>query len=104
LLDEPFAALDEETRFKLAEDLRALWLEKKMTIVFVTHSIHEACFLSNRILTLSNKPGHFQHDIKINLPEKRTKTLRTDAVFTEELKRIYAILNSQQSSWSSNEK
>lgn len=95
LLDEPFAALDEQTRFKLAEELRELWRKKKMTVIFVTHSVHEACFLANRIVTLSEKPAQIKHDIRINLPEKRTTSLRTEADFNAELKRLYNILENK---------
>jgi NitT/TauT family transport system ATP-binding protein len=87
LLDEPFAALDETTRFKLGEDLRALWFEKKMTVIFVTHSVQEACFLSERILALENKK--IKREIKIELPAFRTNSLRTETIFTEQLKNIY---------------
>lgn len=94
LLDEPFAALDEQTRFKLSEDLRDLWRKKRMTVIFVTHSVQEACFLGNRILILSEKPSVIKHDIKINLPEVRKTDLRTEAVFNSELKKIYALIES----------
>jgi NitT/TauT family transport system ATP-binding protein len=96
LLDEPFAALDEQTRFQLAEDLRELWLRKKMTTVFVTHSVQEACFLANRILILSQSPSTVQHDICINLPEKRTHSLRTENAFNEQLKRVYSLIDNNE--------
>lgn len=94
LLDEPFAALDEQTRFKLSEDLRDLWCKKRMTVVFVTHSVQEACFLGNRILILSEKPSVIKHDVKINLPEVRKTELRTEVQFNNELKKIYALIES----------
>jgi len=96
LLDEPFAALDEQTRFKLAEDLRDLWVKKRMTVVFVTHSVQEACFLGNRILILSEKPAVIKHDVKINLPLERKISLRTDTAFNSELKKIYDLLDIPQ--------
>lgn len=92
LLDEPFAALDEQTRFQLAEDLRALWQQSAMTVVFVTHSLHEACFLAERVLALSKNPAQIAADLKIQLPETRKNSLRTDAIFVEELKKIYGAL------------
>ena len=57
LMDEPFAALDEITRFKLNDDLVALWRELRMTVVFVTHSVFESVFLSNRIVVMTGRPG-----------------------------------------------
>lgn len=92
LMDEPFAALDEQTRFKLSEDLRELWASSELTIVFVTHSVHEACFLGERILTLAGRPAHIDQEIKVNLPSERKNSLRVEASFNEELKRIYSLL------------
>ncbi len=96
LLDEPFAALDEQIRFKLAEDLRALWLDQKMTVVFVTHSLQEACFLSNRVLILANQPTFVKADLQINLPLVRTTSLRTETDFNEQLKLIYQAFNAEK--------
>ena len=59
LMDEPFAALDEITRFKLNDDLLALWQELRMTVVFVTHSVFESVFLSNRIVVMTAGPAAF---------------------------------------------
>lgn len=89
LLDEPFAALDEHTRFKLSEDLRHLWQQSGMTVIFVTHSVTEACFLANRVLVLSDKPAKIHSDIQITLPENRTNSLRTEIIFSGQLKKIY---------------
>lgn len=77
LLDEPFSALDEVIRFKLQEDLRSIWVKNKMTTIFVTHSVSEAVFLSNRILVMSPKPGHILLNKEINLNETRTNDLRS---------------------------
>lgn len=76
LLDEPFAALDEITRFKLNEDLRALWLKVRCTIVFVTHSVFESVFLSNRIVVMTKRPGRIVADLAVDLPETRDNALR----------------------------
>ncbi len=69
LMDEPFAALDEFTRHKLQEDLRALWRRSGKTIVFVTHSIYEAAFLASRILVMSPRPGRIAADISGLAPD-----------------------------------
>ncbi|MGH6968327.1 MAG: ABC transporter ATP-binding protein [Stellaceae bacterium] len=76
LLDEPFAALDEITRFKLNEDLRALWWRHRCTVVFVTHSVFESVFLSNRIVVMTKRPGRIVADLAVDLPETRDNALR----------------------------
>ena len=96
LLDEPFAALDEETRFRLGEDLRALWLKNSMTVIFVTHSLHEACFLGERVLALSKKPATISAEVMVELPKVRSNSIRTEMIFSEQLKKIYAAVNSEQ--------
>ncbi len=93
LMDEPFAALDEQTRFRLSEDLRRLWASSDLTIVFVTHSVHEACFLGERILTLAGRPARIDQEIKLNLPRERTNGLRVESQYNQELKRIYSLLD-----------
>lgn len=90
LLDEPFAALDENTRFSLQEELRSLWSkEKSMTVIFVTHSVTEAVFLSERAVILSQRPAQVVGDVRIQLPEERGFQLRTQPSFNAEVKRLY---------------
>lgn len=74
-MDEPFSALDENTRHKLQEDLNNIYVTQKSSIVFVTHSISEAVLLSQRILIM-NANGELKKDIKILLPEKRDSQVR----------------------------
>jgi NitT/TauT family transport system ATP-binding protein len=76
LLDEPFSSLDENIRFRLQEDLRNLCKQYQMTVVFVTHSVSEAVFLSDRIVVLSQRPGRILLDKKILFNENRTDDLR----------------------------
>jgi NitT/TauT family transport system ATP-binding protein len=71
LMDEPFGALDEITRHKLDADLLHLWREKKLTVVFVTHSIHEAVFLSNRVIMMAARPGRIVEEVVIDEPYPR---------------------------------
>jgi len=72
LMDEPFGSLDEFTREKLGEDILRIWAETKKTIVFITHSIPEAAFLSNRIIVLSNRPATITKIIEVDIPYPRT--------------------------------
>ncbi|GMB76476.1 hypothetical protein BCER1_28770 [Bacillus cereus] len=74
LLDEPFGALDAFTRSHLQEVLLNIWEQKKTTMIFVTHDIDEAIYLSNRIIIMSAKPGKIHKVIENNLPYPRNKT------------------------------
>jgi NitT/TauT family transport system ATP-binding protein len=79
LMDEPFAALDEITRFKLNNDLLAVWQAMRRTIIFVTHSVFESVFLSQRILVLTSRPGRVFADIVIPAAYPRDERFRTSA-------------------------
>ncbi|MDE2229441.1 MAG: ABC transporter ATP-binding protein [Alphaproteobacteria bacterium] len=92
LLDEPFAALDEITRFKLNEDLRALWRNLRCTIVFVTHSVFESVFLTNRIVVMTKRPGRIVADLPVNLPETRDAGLRLAPVYSDACRAVSAKL------------
>ncbi|MER2261866.1 MAG: ABC transporter ATP-binding protein [Psychrobacillus sp.] len=72
LMDEPFAALDEQNKFILQEELLSIWSENKKTVLFITHSIDEALLLSDRIVLLSSHPGEIVSEIKVPLPRPRT--------------------------------
>ena len=76
LMDEPFAALDEMTRFKLNNDTLALWQAKQFTTVFVTHSVYESVYLSSRIIIMAARPGRVIADIAIDEPYPRTDAFR----------------------------
>ena len=88
LLDEPFAALDEITRFRLESRLRELWLERGMTVVLVTHSITEAAFLANRAIVLSRRACHIRLDRRLPLPEVRDDSLRLSPQLAAETHRL----------------
>jgi NitT/TauT family transport system ATP-binding protein len=92
LLDEPFAALDEITRQRLDERLRALWLARGITVAFVTHSLSEAVFLAERAVVMSRRPGRIVLDHAIGLPRERPGLMRTDPVFAEEAALLYRAL------------
>ena len=81
LMDEPFAALDEITRFKLNNDLLALWQALRRTVIFVTHSVFELVYLSQRIVVMTPRPGRVFADIAIPAPYPRDERFRTSADF-----------------------
>jgi NitT/TauT family transport system ATP-binding protein len=83
LMDEPFAALDEMTRDRLNEELLRLYAEQKWTVLFVTHSVAEAVFLSSRVVILAAHPGRVAHEITIDLPWPRTSETRESIQFEE---------------------
>ncbi|RZI97443.1 MAG: ABC transporter ATP-binding protein [Variovorax sp.] len=77
LLDEPFAALDEMTRIKLNNDLLAIWREHRFSVIFVTHSVYESVYLSNRIVVMAPRPGRVVDEIRIDEPYPRGEAFRT---------------------------
>jgi NitT/TauT family transport system ATP-binding protein len=85
LMDEPFAALDEMARDRLNEELLRLYSEQKWTVLFVTHSVAEAVFLSTRVVILAAHPGRVAHQIKVDLPWPRTAETRESKAFEEQV-------------------
>lgn len=83
LMDEPFSALDEFTKEKLYEDLLRIWRQTNKTIIFVTHNIQEAVFLSDRICVLSPHPGRLSAIVDVDLPRPRTLDMKESAHFNE---------------------
>ena len=92
LLDEPFAALDELTRLRLDDQLRALWLAQGMTVLFVTHSITEAAYLAERAVVFSPRPARIVADRRIDLPRERSGPIRTDPAFAREVHALFEAL------------
>lgn len=88
LLDEPFAALDEISRLKLAEDLLALRRQEGWTVVFVTHSVFESVFLADRIALFSPRPGRLVEEIAIDFPLPRTARLRMTPDYAERCRQV----------------
>ncbi|MGE0035541.1 MAG: ABC transporter ATP-binding protein [Xanthobacteraceae bacterium] len=83
LMDEPFGALDALTRDQLVLDLQNIWNERRMTVLFITHSVPEAVFLSDRIIVMTPRPGRIDRIIDINLPRPRTLAVRDTPEFAE---------------------
>ena len=92
LMDEPFAALDEFTRAKINDDLLALWQDQGFTALFVTHSVFESVYLSQRILVLSGRPGRLVADIANAAPYPRGEAYRTIPEFNAVAREVLAAL------------
>jgi NitT/TauT family transport system ATP-binding protein len=84
LMDEPFGALDEITRNRLDRDLSELCAREELTVLFVTHSIYEAVFLSSRVLVMSTRPGRILHEVAIDEPQPRRDAFRTTEKFARQ--------------------
>jgi len=83
LMDEPFAALDEFTRQKLNSDLLAAWQVQALAVLFVTHSVYEAVFLSQRVLVMSSRPGRIVAEVAIDAPYPRDAAFRSSPAFVQ---------------------
>ncbi len=88
LMDEPFGALDEITRYRLDSDLLDLWQQQKLTVVFVTHSIFEAVYLSNRVVVMAARPGRVVDQVTIEEPYPRGADFRVSTAFSHYAKRL----------------
>lgn len=82
LMDEPFAALDAQTRLNMQELLLGLWGERRMTVLFVTHDVDEALFLADRVVVLSRRPAQIRSEIAVDLPRPRTTEVLTTPGFS----------------------
>lgn len=81
LLDEPFAALDEIVRRRLADDVLSLWAQSRPALLFVTHSVEEAVYMAQRVLVMAANPGRIVAEIAVEAPLPRPPRFRTDAAF-----------------------
>lgn len=92
LMDEPFAPLDEITRFRLNNDLLALWRALDKTVIFVTHSVFESVYLSQRVVVMTARPGRIQADIRVETVEPRGEAFRTSAAYSDYCRKVSAAL------------
>ena len=93
-----FAALDEITRGRLDDDLRRIWLEQALTVVFVTHSVYESIYLSSRVVLFSARPGRIVASIDVDAPGLRDESFRADPYYTERCLQASAALRAASAS------
>jgi NitT/TauT family transport system ATP-binding protein len=96
LLDEPFAALDAQTREYMQQELLNIWERERVTAVFVTHQIDEAIFLADRVLVLSASPGRLKREFVIDIPRPRTLAIKRSSQFHEYEDAIWAEIGAFQ--------
>ena len=92
LMDEPFGALDALTRDQLVLDIQKIWNEARMTVLFITHSVPEAVFLSDRVVVMTPRPGQIDKIIDIDLPRPRKLAMRETPKFTSYIRQILDLL------------
>jgi NitT/TauT family transport system ATP-binding protein len=98
LMDEPFAALDAQTRDLMQAELLQIWERTQKTVLFVTHSIEEAAYLSDRVVVMTARPGHTKDILKIHLPRPRDYEMRLTPEFNEIKLRIWEVLKEELTS------
>ncbi len=95
LMDEPFGALDAQTREAMQEELTRLWERTRKTIVFVTHDIEEAVFLGDRVVVLTARPGRIREEVRIDLPRPRTLEIKKSAQCHEHRNYIWDLIRAE---------
>ena len=95
LMDEPFSALDAQTRQLMQEELLSIWERTRKTIIYVTHNIHEAVYMADRVAVLSRRPGRLLAEIPVELKRPRTDAVLGDPVFLQTVERIWTLIKGQ---------
>ncbi len=95
LMDEPFSALDAQTRQLMQEELLAIWERTRQTILYVTHNIHEAVWMADRVVVLSRRPGRVLEIVPVKLPRPRTEAMLGEPGFVQAVERIWTLIKSQ---------
>jgi NitT/TauT family transport system ATP-binding protein len=95
LMDEPFSALDAQTRQLMQEELLAIWERTRKTIVYVTHNIHEAVYMADRVVVLSRRPGRVLAEVKVELPRPRAEAMIAEPAFVHAVERIWSLIRDQ---------
>ena len=94
-MDEPFGALDAQNREFLQEELERIWEQTRKTVLFVTHDIDEAIYLSDRVIVFTARPGRIKSDIRINLPRPRSIEIKKSPEYIEYRNMIWDLLRSE---------
>src|SRR5207244_1637956 len=92
LMDEPFSALDAQTRQLMQEELLAIWERTRKTILYVTHNIHEAVWMADRVVVLSRRPGRVLDIVPIELKRPRMEAMAAEPAFLQAVERIWALI------------
>jgi NitT/TauT family transport system ATP-binding protein len=95
LMDEPFSALDAQTRQLMQEELLGIWERTRKTIVYVTHNIQEAVYMADRVIVLSRRPGRVLEDLRVPLARPRTESMMADPAFAHAAERIWTLIKAQ---------
>jgi NitT/TauT family transport system ATP-binding protein len=95
LMDEPFSALDAQTRQLMQEELLAIWERTRQTIIYVTHNIHEAVYMADRVVVLSRRPARVLAEVKVELPRPRVERMVGDPAFVASVERIWSLIREQ---------
>lgn len=95
LMDEPFAALDAQTREIMSEELLRIWEQEKKTVLFVTHSIEEAVYLADRVVVMSGQPGQVKEIVNVELPRPRDLAIKDDPNFVRKRRHIWNLLEEE---------
>lgn len=104
LMDEPFGALDAQTRQLMGAELLRIWQQRQKTIVFVTHDIDEAVYLADRVVVMSARPSRVLEEVDIDLPRPRALEVQNSTTFRETRERIWRLLQSEvMAAWASGE-
>ena len=95
LMDEPFSALDAQTRTLMMDELLGIWERTRQTILYVTHNIQEAVFMADRVIVLSRRPGEVLDVVPVELPRPRREEQQGDPIFVQTVNRIWGLIKSQ---------
>jgi NitT/TauT family transport system ATP-binding protein len=95
LMDEPFSALDAQTRQLMQEELLAIWERTRQAIVYVTHNIHEAVYMADRVVVLSRRPGRVLAEVKVELERPRAERMMGEPPFVSAVERIWSLIRDQ---------